>query len=290
MMRYSVVLLVLFSFRLTAQITDLSGTWQGIFVETNQDFKNGQAIWLSLKIDKGTGEISGESRYETPFTDYFALKTIKGTSLTPKKMRFEETFMGLQKNSSRAVWCMNDIELSYNDTTGYLSGTWRSSDCNRKQGEIILYRSKHTVSKNDTLTDYHSWFNNFVADLVRGWDAYYVRDASMRNFEFVPVYFDHDKDDLKTEFEGYLRKMADIVNSHTDLRIKIIGHTDSNGPDDYNVNLSERRAGNIERFLTKCGVRPDRIIIEYRGEKDPATTNSTSQGKQLNRRVDFEFI
>lgn len=289
-MRYFYFTLLFFSFLAKAQTTDLSGTWQGVFVELNQDFKDGQALWLELKIDKETGEITGESRYETAFTDYFALKTLKGTSLTPKSLSFSETFMGMQKNSSRAIWCLNDAELRYNDTTGYLSGSWRSSDCSRKMGEIILYRSRYEMSKTDTISQYHSWFNNFVADLVRGWDAYYVRDAEMRSFEFVPVYFDHDKDELKKEFESYLQKMADIVVSHTDLRIKIIGHTDSNGPDGYNVNLSERRAENIKKFLIKCGLKADRIVIEYRGEKDPATTNSTSQGKQLNRRVDFEFI
>ena len=88
-----------------------------------------------------------------------------------------------------------------------------------------------------------------------------------------------------------MQQMAKIVESHSDLRIKIIGHTDSNGTDEYNIDLSRRRAFRVRDFLVKqCGLREDRIVIEFRGERDPATSNATKLGKSLNRRVDFEFI
>ena len=117
-----------------------------------------------------------------------------------------------------------------------------------------------------------------------------MREAEMKNFEFVPIYFDHDKDSLKPEFIPYLINMCRIVNMHTDLRIKIIGHTDSNGTDEYNVDLSARRAEVIKQFIISQGIKADKVVIEFRGEKDPATSNATPEGKQLNRRVDFEFI
>jgi OOP family OmpA-OmpF porin len=272
------------------QLAFLSGTWQGVMVRHNESFKQGTAVWFDFNINEDTGEITGESRMETPFTNYYAYKTLIGKSASRNELSFNETFIGAQKNEGTKAWCLNKATLQYNDTTGYLSGKWSSTDCRGEMGEIILFRSRYTMSKTDTTTSYHSWFNNLVADLSRGWNAHYVRDAEMRNFEFVPVYFAHDKDDLNVQFESYLKKMADIVNSHTDLRIKIIGHTDSNGSDAYNVDLSQRRAAVIQAFLEKSGVRPDKIIIEFRGETDPAKSNATSTGKQLNRRVDFEFI
>lgn len=234
--------------------------------------------------------MKGESRLETPFTQYFAYKNIKGNAEDKNLIHFEDVIIGYQENEPGKFWCTNKGTLSYNDSTGYLTGTWTSVDCKRASGKIVLYRSKYKMSKSDTTSLYHSWVNNLANDLERGWNAYYVRDAEMKNFEFVPVYFDHDKDSLKPEFHAYLKNMARIVNSHTDLRIKIIGHTDSNGSDEYNVNLSERRAEAIKNFLIAQGIRADRIIIEYRGEKDPAVSNETPDGKKLNRRVDFEFI
>ena len=89
----------------------------------------------------------------------------------------------------------------------------------------------------------------------------------MRNFEFEPIHFDHDKDDLKSEYHDFLGQMVKIVKSHSDLRIKIIGHTDSNGPDVYNVGLSKRRANNIKRYLLTLGIKSDQVVIEFRGGK-----------------------
>ena len=268
----------------------LEGNWQGIITSYGQAPKDGRAMWFSFKIDPSTGQMSGESRIETPFTKYYAYKTIKGKVIGDREIQFEEQMIGSQRNDSKNVWCLLQGSLNYIDSTGYLQGTWTSKDCNRQAGELIFYRSKYELSRKDTLTLYHSWFNNLAADLARGWNAYYVRDEQMRNFEFVPVYFDHDQDVLKPEFETYLTKMAAIVNSHSDLRIKIIGHTDSNGSDEYNVGLSERRAEQVQRFLESVGVKADKIVIEYRGEKDPVKSNETPDGKRLNRRVDFEFI
>jgi OmpA-OmpF porin, OOP family len=273
-----------------AQINFLDGTWQGIITMTNEPYKKGTAIWFNFKIDKTTGAMTGESRMETPFTRYFAYKNIKGNAEDNYALNFEDVIIGLQENDPGKLWCTNKGTLLYNDSTGYLSGTWTSVDCKRTSGKVVLYRSKYKMSTTDTISLYHSWFNNMVNDLERGWNAYYVRDAEMRNFEFVPVYFDHDKDSLKPEFHAYLKNMARIVNSHSDLRIKIIGHTDSNGTDDYNIDLSQRRAEAIKNFLVAQGIRADRIIIEFRGEKDPATSNETPEGKRKNRRVDFEFV
>lgn len=289
-MRIFLLSILLFSIASRAQLAFLEGVWQGVITDRNQPAEKGTAIWFKFEIDPASGKILGESRLETPFTSHYAYKNIKGEAASRNELYFEDIFIGKQENSGSNSWCLNQGNLAYNDSTGYLSGKWTSSDCRTRSGDIVLYRSKYNLSRSDTLSMYHSWFNNMVTDLNKGWNAYYVRDAEMRNFEFVPVYFDHDKDDLKAEFNSYLMQMAQIVTSHSDLRIKIIGHTDSNGSDLYNVSLSERRAERVKEFLKRSGVPADRIVIEYRGEKDPATSNSTSLGKKLNRRVDFEFI
>lgn len=288
-MRLIVIIFFGFSLHLQGQLNYLQGTWQGIITKTGQAPKDGTAIWFDFNIDALTGEMKGDSRVETPFTKYFAYKSMKGTVKSKREVSFKDVFIGMDKNVGNDVWCLLGGDLEYDDSTGYLSGKWRSKEC-RQGGDIIVYRSKYELSKTDSLTLYHAWFNNLVNDLSREWNAYYVRDEEMRNFQFIPIYFDHDEDVLKSSFDAYLSKMAAIVNSHSDLRIKIIGHTDSNGPDSYNVGLSERRAERVKKFLIDVGVPADNVVIEYRGEKDPATSNTTSQGKQLNRRVDFEFI
>jgi len=290
MNRVVIIFFMLFTMNLSAQDEFLEGVWQGLKVNLGQTNTKGKAIWFDFVIDKNTKTVTGESRIETPFSEYYALKIIKGKLISKYEIEFEDALFGNKKNSGRAYWCLINGRLIYDDETGYLSGEFKSSTCRTNVGKITLYRSKHQMSKTDTVSLYHSWYNNMCNDLKRGWNAYYVRDAEMRGFEFTPIHFDHDKDDLKPEFHDFLKRMVKIVQSHSDLRIKIIGHTDSNGSDVYNVGLSKRRADQIKTYLLSLGIKSDQIVIEFRGEKDPKVSNSTSGGKKLNRRVDFEFI
>ncbi len=290
-MRYILtVFLFLSGFSLNAQSAFLEGTWQGILERGGTTIKKPVAFWIDFKIDPETNTVKGESRCETPFTDFFAMKTVKGKSVSRNEMSFEDIMLGNQKNSGNKFWCLLKANLVYNDSTGYLTGRYTSSDCRSNSGKITLYRSKYQMSRSDTVSKYHSWVTNFQNDLKRGWNAWYVREKEMRDFEIKPVYFAHDMDNIQADFDAYLKQMVKVVNSHTDLRIKIIGHTDSNGSDAYNVDLSKRRAHNVKRVLVGYGMPEDRVVIEFRGEKDPAVSNLTFRGKQLNRRVDFEFV
>jgi outer membrane protein OmpA-like peptidoglycan-associated protein len=84
--------------------------------------------------------------------------------------------------------------------------------------------------------------------------------------------------------------MIKVVKGHSDLRVKVTGHTDSDGSDQYNDTLSYNRAQAITNYFVKRGLSPDRLVIEFKGEHSPIDTNKNPEGKQRNRRVDFEFI
>ena len=266
------------------------GTWQGIIQQNGLANARSTAYWLTINVDEETGEITGESRCETPFKSFYAIKTLKGKLNASDNISLEEVMLGNQKNEGNNYWCLLNSILTYDDSTGYLTGNYLSKDCRANSGKIVLYKSKYKMSTSDTISKYHSWVTNFENDLKRGWNAYYVRDKSMRDFEIKPVYFDHDKDVVSDLNKNYIEEMVNVVMFHSDLRIRIIGHTDSNGSNAYNIDLSERRANNIKRLLISNGLPADRIEIEYRGETDPAASNATSLGKKLNRRVDFEFV
>jgi outer membrane protein OmpA-like peptidoglycan-associated protein len=107
---------------------------------------------------------------------------------------------------------------------------------------------------------------------------------------FEPIYFDYDKDSLKVEYQAYLKEMVRVVLDHTDLRIKITGHTDADGSNVYNKDLSARRAKSIQDFFMKCGLPNHKVVTDFKGEEEPVDNNKTDNGKQRNRRVDFTFI
>ncbi len=75
-----------------------------------------------------------------------------------------------------------------------------------------------------------------------------------------------------------------------DMRFKVAGHTDSQGSDEYNYRLSERRAASVVRYLTAGGITRDRLVSEGHGEIAPIATNRTAYGRQQNRRVEFILL
>jgi outer membrane protein OmpA-like peptidoglycan-associated protein len=81
-----------------------------------------------------------------------------------------------------------------------------------------------------------------------------------------------------------------MVKSHSDLRIEITGHTDADGSDTYNLKLSKRRSEALLLFFTQNGLAKDRVVISFKGEREPVDYTQTHEGKQRNRRVDFKFI
>jgi outer membrane protein OmpA-like peptidoglycan-associated protein len=136
----------------------------------------------------------------------------------------------------------------------------------------------------------HSWMKFFINDLSKGYNAPAIREIERKSFVFQPIYFDYDKAEIRPEYHDFLIKMIRVVDGHTDLRIKVTGHTDADGSDAYNVDLSKKRAQALIDFFVANGLSKDRIEIDFKGESLPVDSNSTPEGKQHNRRVDFAFI
>jgi outer membrane protein OmpA-like peptidoglycan-associated protein len=71
------------------------------------------------------------------------------------------------------------------------------------------------------------------------------------------------------------------------LSLKIEGHTDSQGSDEYNMTLSQQRAESVKQYLVQAGVKQEIITTQGLGETTPAADNSTADGRQKNRRVEI---
>jgi OOP family OmpA-OmpF porin len=102
------------------------------------------------------------------------------------------------------------------------------------------------------------------------------------------IYFDVNKDVVKPESYGTLKEIAAILNEVPDVKVKIVGHTDSDGADAANLDLSKRRAASVKNELVKSfGVNGDRLVTDGMGESQPVAANDTPANKALNRRVEF---
>ncbi|MGY6277607.1 OmpA family protein [Methylomonas sp. MgM2] len=102
------------------------------------------------------------------------------------------------------------------------------------------------------------------------------------------VFFDFDKDTIKPEFEPLLQNASHVMEINPGLTVEIQGHTDSMGTEEYNLDLSDRRARAVKNALVNRGVDGSRMTTVGYGESKPAESNDTEEGRAFNRRVGFE--
>ena len=108
------------------------------------------------------------------------------------------------------------------------------------------------------------------------------------NLDSGRLNFDFDKSVVKPQYFELLRNVKDYVEQNN-LKILIIGHTDSKGTDAYNMALGMRRAVAVRDKLLEFGLDPARIVgVESRGESQPIAPNDTDEGRFQNRRIQFE--
>lgn len=104
------------------------------------------------------------------------------------------------------------------------------------------------------------------------------------------LHFAFDKADLLPASYPQLDSLSDFLQHHPDFRIRISGHTDSDGEVEYNRQLSENRAASVRAYLQAHGIAPDRMQSRGAGEQQPVASNADEAGKALNRRVEVEFL
>ena len=98
--------------------------------------------------------------------------------------------------------------------------------------------------------------------------------------------FDFDSDRIRSDAAKNFQELANSLKKFGNSNLLIVGHTDSQGEDAYNMNLSQRRANSASAYLQSLGVPASRISTAGRGESEPVSTNDTDAGRQLNRRVE----
>jgi outer membrane protein OmpA-like peptidoglycan-associated protein len=115
-----------------------------------------------------------------------------------------------------------------------------------------------------------------------------TRDTARGLIVSMPdVLFDFNKYTLKPEARERLAKISGIVLAYPDLKLDIEGFTDSIGSDEYNQELSEKRAEGVRGYLISSGVKPDSVSATGLGKANPVADNSTAAGRKLNRRVEM---
>jgi outer membrane protein OmpA-like peptidoglycan-associated protein len=282
MKRFLLLLFILISISSNGQ--KLSGTWQGgSFVTNPSNPITASTSWVYLDITIVKGMIDGKMRHENSVGQYYIYEIV-GKVLENGHLEINETRIGVKSKNAVPIE-KQQFDFEYDAKKGYLLG--KSND---GKSTLTLYRATFNISENTPNILPINQLEKFQQELQDGLSSPEKRLEELRAFKFEPIYFEYDKDNIQEQYEAYLIEMIRMVKSHSDLRILITGHTDSDGSDAYNIELSKRRAAALVRFFEKNGLAKSRVEIDFKGEKEPVDRNDTDTGKQKNRRVDFRFI
>lgn len=108
-----------------------------------------------------------------------------------------------------------------------------------------------------------------------------------KSVSFHEILFEKDSDVLLSESELYLKEVFQVMIDIPALKLRIVGHTSSEGDPNYNLKLSSKRALAVSAYLQNQGVNSDRLTTEGKGVDSPLASNDTEDGRKLNRRIEF---
>ncbi|MFI5363594.1 MAG: OmpA family protein [Elusimicrobiota bacterium] len=104
------------------------------------------------------------------------------------------------------------------------------------------------------------------------------------------IQFEFDKDEITPESDQTLDLIAQVLRSDEHLKLMIFAHCDAVGTDEYNLDLSQRRAKSVKTYLAQKGVYPPSMRFHGYGATKPISDNATDEGRAKNRRVEFYIM
>lgn len=196
----------------------------------------------------------------------------------------------------------NDVDIQnwFPKTNNFLHiSLWRQNQ------RLRVYANQEKIFDLPKAFDTKSKYNSivFATNGMHNKEDYYVinnirlavgspdtRNKLITEGKFVTrgILFDVNSDKIRPESYGVLKDIANVLNENPSVKISIIGHTDSDGEDADNLDLSKRRASSVKAALEKeFNVSADRMQTDGKGESQPADKNNTPEAKANNRRVEF---
>jgi len=119
--------------------------------------------------------------------------------------------------------------------------------------------------------------------------AYNEKVAAARLRLLETIYFEYDADELRDDARASLDAKIAILNANPGLRVRVAGHCDERGSDEYNIALGRRRAEAAKRYLTDRGIDASRIETSSFGRERPAVQGTSEEAWSKNRRDEFEI-
>jgi len=115
-------------------------------------------------------------------------------------------------------------------------------------------------------------------------------EAKILKDAYDNLVFEFNKDVIKPTSYPFLDEVVSVLREEPNWTLKLEGHTDNVGKEDYNLKLSKKRAESVKKYIESKGIMPSRITADGFGSTKPITDNTTEEGREKNRRVEFKII
>lgn len=161
-----------------------------------------------------------------------------------------------------------------------------------RDGYITKRQTFTTRGKSVPLESLKELVTNITLDTLLVLD----RKAKGVIFRLNNIYFAYNKADINRDAAHELDKLAELLNDNPELKIEMGSHTDSVASDDYNIELSQRRAESTVNYLIRKGIAPERLVAKGYGERVPIARNTNPdgtdnpKGRDRNRRTEFRIL
>lgn len=146
-----------------------------------------------------------------------------------------------------------------------------------------------SIKKYSLAFEYYLQFLNFNKNLIEK-DILLTPLKKDVSIVLKNIQFDFDSDQLKESSITELEKVAKLLLSNPKLKFELSAHTDSQGSDNYNIKLSDRRAKSVVQWLSENNIESTRLKAVGYGESKPIVPNDTEDNRAINRRVEFKIL
>ena len=201
--------------------------------------------------------------------NYLISNTVEFRTWDNEKTKFAHVALWRQNARLRVyvngekIW---DIPRAFDGTNRYNTLTFAYGGSNKPDDAYFLSNIRMAIGAPDT------------------------RNKLITEGKFVTrgILFDVNSDKIKSESAGALKEIGTILKENPNVKVEIIGHTDADGDDKSNLDLSKRRAAAVKAYLVKeFSISADNLSTDGKGESVPVDKNTTVEGKANNRRVEF---
>ena len=190
----------------------------------------------------------------------------------------------------RKGWMDNRLAMTLGAGRGLNNG-YGSPDFRIFSGVTYAFRSSAATTSRVTDADSAEGEEEVVEETPVEEPVFVSVESEGEQIQIVEkVYFGWDDASIRADGMPVLEKITQLLNSNPEAgKLLIQAHADSQGPAEYNLHLSQRRAESVKKYLVSNGVPSERLVTQWFGEEQPAASNDTPEGRAENRRADFEM-